>query len=406
MLNKYRTLIAGLALLACNTVLRADQFGLLVPASQDGQPAGAMPQGNMNSGPPPVLGQQPPLPQPQLPQPQYDWLGRQISYETAMAGPEMQIGQAGQYACDDCCLPPWAHRSGVFFEMLFLRARNAEVAYAVPVDGAIIPPAGVAPIQVGSVAVADPDYAAGWRIGATYAMDPCSSVTFSWARFQSSTNDSTSIGAPFVLRSTVLHPGTANAGSDFLDARAVSDVDFDLVDLDYQAVWDSSDLYVINYLIGLRYAHLNQDFTGLFTSTGTLDQLRTNSNFDGAGIRLGLNATRYCCNSGMFVYGRTNASFIAGSARARYTQSSDVDPLIVNTGWRAGRVVTILDLELGAGWQSRCGRWKINAGYLFMGWFNAVPTNQWINSVQQNNFVGLGDTMTFDGFTARVTYQW
>ena len=86
------------------------------------------------------------------------------------------------------------------------------MAYAVPIDGAIVPPP-VPPIQVGSVAIADTDYSAGFRVGGVYAMDDCSSLSLSYARFQSSSRDTVSTSAPLVLRSLVLHPGTVNAGS-------------------------------------------------------------------------------------------------------------------------------------------------------------------------------------------------
>jgi len=109
------------------------------------------------------------------------------------------------------------------------------------------------------------------------------------------------------------------------------------------------------------------------------------------------------------IYGKSSASFVAGEFRGRYTQSSDVDPIIVDTSWKAGRIVSILDLELGAGWQSACGRWRLSGGYMVSGWFNAIPSNQWIQSVQTNNFVGLGsniNAITFDGLTTRLDYRW
>ena len=395
---KLKTLLlsVGMAVLACHGALRADQFGLIDTV------------GNPGAAPPAQAGLPLDVPLPQVasapPAPQYDWFGRQTSFDTAISGPETQIGSS--LPCEeDCCLPPWAHRTGVFGELLFLRARDAEVAYGVPVDGPIVP--GVPGVQVGRIGVADPDYAGGFRLGATWACDECSSVVFTWSQFETSTNDAIATTAPDVIRSLVLHPGTANAGADFLNARAVSDVDFDLLDIDYRAVWSAGDLWAVNYLIGFRYARLDQDFTGIFTNTGTLDTLVTNSNFEGAGLKLGLDAEKHACNSGLFVYGRTTVSFIAGDARASYQQGSDVDPVIVNTNWEAGRIVTIYDLEVGLGWQSANCRWRINGGYLFNSWCNVAPTDQWIRSVQRNNFVGLGDeSITFDGFTLRLTYNW
>ena len=212
----------------------------------------------------------------------------------------------------------------------------------------------------------------------------------------------------------LLHPGIAalflgSPSYPCRTARANSDIKFDLVDADYRAVWAAGDLWVVNYLVGARYAGLKQDFTGVYSGTGTTDTLVSNMNFDGGGIRVGLDAQRFACNSGFMVYGRNSASFVAGEFRGRYTQSSDVDPVIVDTTWRAGRIVSILDMELGAGWQSRCGRWRLSGGYLVAGWFNTIPQNQWIHAVQTNNVAGLSSSVnaiTFDGFTARLDYRW
>ena len=324
------------------------------------------------------------------------------------ANAPIQVGKIDLNECEDCCSPVWAHRSGILGEVMILRARNAEVAYAAAIDGAIVPPPNP-PIQVGPIAVVDPDFSAGFRVGGVYAMDDCSSISATYSRFQSSGTGAVATAAPLVLRSLVLHPGTANAGSDFLSATAWNNIRFDLVDVDYRAVWASDDLWVVNYLIGARYAGLKQQFGASYTGTGTTDTLATNTNFDGAGVRVGIDGQRFACNSGFMVYGRSSASFVAGEFRSSYLQGSDVDPVIVNTSWRAGRIVSILDLELGAGWQSRCGRVRISGGYMVMGWFNAIPSNQWINAVQNNNFTGLGSNVsaiTFDGLTTRLEYRW
>ncbi len=327
---------------------------------------------------------------------------------TGVAQAPGQVGNVDLNAYEECCSPVWAHRSGIFGEIMLLRARGVEVAYAVPINGGIVPPPAV-PVQVGPTAVADPDYSAGFRIGGTYALDDCSSVSLTYTRFQSSSVDAVAANAPLVLRSLVFHPGTANAGADFLAAFANSDVKFDLVDADYRGVWAASDLSVVNYLVGVRYAGLGQDFRGVYSGTGTTDTLVSSMNFDGAGMRLGIDGMRFARNSGFLVYGKSSVSFVAGEFRGRYTQSSDVDPIIVDTSWKAGRLISILDLELGAGWQSCCGRWRVSGGYMVAGWFNSIPQNQWIQAVQTNDFAGLSNTMnaiTFDGFTTRIEYRW
>jgi hypothetical protein len=180
-------------------------------------------------------------------------------------------------------------------------------------------------------------------------------------------------------------------------------------DLDYRALWWIGNCSVVNWTVGARYAQLNQDFSALFADGGTTDNVTTAVNFDGGGLRFGLDAERHR-GCGFLLYGRGAVSLVAGEFRAAYFQGSDVDPEIVNTSWTAGRVVPICDLELGGGWQSECGRWRLTGGYVISTWWNAVTSDSWIRSVQQNNFAGQADAVssdrvTFDGLTARVEYR-
>jgi len=325
--------------------------------------------------------------------------------QLASWGPEQSLSAD---KCSDgcksecCCPPPWAHRSGVFGEFLFLRPRDAEVAYAVPIDSGIGPP----PVQIGPVAVTDPDNSSGFRAGLSYCLDEYSSVALTYTMFQSSTMDEVNLagGGP-VLRSLVLHPSLPNANSNFLNANAQLDIDFDFIDADYRAVWWSSDRAVVNYLLGLRYTRMDQDFNATFSGAGTTDSMVTDVNFDGAGIRLGLDAERHHACNGLLVYGKASSSFIAGDSRAHYLYGTDMDPVVVDTRWKAGRIISQLELELGVGWQSECGRFRATAGYLMSSWFNTLTTDKWVQAVQTNNYGDLNDTMTFDGLTFRGEYR-
>ena len=66
------------------------------------------------------------------------------------------------------------------------------------------------------------------------------------------------------------------------------------------------------------------------------------------------------------------------------------------------RFVTVLDYELGLAWTS-CNRcWRVTGGYLASHWFNAITTPVFIDAVQADNYVDIGDTLSFDGLTVRV----
>ena len=69
------------------------------------------------------------------------------------------------------------------------------------------------------------------------------------------------------------------------------------------------------------------------------------------------------------------------------------------------RVLTILQSELGTGWQSPSGRIRLTAGYQFAGWFNSLTIGSYIPGVQSRQFNNLNETITFDGLVTRVLWQ-
>ena len=99
-------------------------------------------------------------------------------------------------------------------------------------------------------------------------------------------------------------------------------------------------------------------------------------------------------------------SFVAGEFRANYSQRDTIAAFNIDSGWTAGRVMTMLDLELGVGWENQCGTLRWTAGYLFSSWNNVVKTDDVIQAVRTNNFLDLGDDiLSFDGLTTRLEYR-
>lgn len=318
----------------------------------------------------------------------------------------------------DCYCPPrWAHRSGVFAEYMLLNARDGEVAYGVGIDGAVAnPQTDPVAIQVTPVHLVDPDYTSNFRVGGTLALSECTSIVLTYANFQSNTTNAVSLDpadfAPngVVLRALAMHPFGFAADADFLDASANLGIDYHTADLDYRSVLWASELGAMNYLVGARYTQLNQDFSTTASGTGVESTAVSDVEFDGGGLRFGLDGERHHPCNGFLIYGKGVASFVAGQFRTSFQQGDNTDPEIVNTGWKAERIMTIVDMELGVGWQSHCGRFRLTTGYQVSMWFNAVTTDQWIRAVQQNNFVGQRDgmsydTLMFDGLTARAEYR-
>jgi hypothetical protein len=303
-----------------------------------------------------------------------------------------------------CCKPVWAHRHFVYGEFLYLRPRGVEVAYAVPLDGPIAP--NTVPIQIGPTAVVAPDYSPGWRVGFGLALDDCTSIAAGWMRLEVDARDDVSIEPNDVLRSLVMHPSSETTATDVLVAAARLDVDMDVLDVEFRRVWFADDYSVINYSAGARYARLDQTFSSAFENLGT-SLVDAAVQFEGAGLRVGLDAERFAYRRALKIYARSSASFVAGDFRTTYEQFDAVDNFTVFNSWRAGRLVSILDLELGIGWVSADHRWHLTAGYLVSGWFNVVRTDKWIDHVQSANYAELGGShVSFDGLTSRVEFRY
>jgi hypothetical protein len=327
---------------------------------------------------------------------------------TSYGNPAPESGSVA--ACDDCacdvgcldgceeyCGPRWR----VYGDFLYLRPADEKVAFAVPINGAIEPPPGMAPVQVGMEGVVDCDYDAGFRVGGACVLNDCSEIGMTYTFLECDTSNQMVGDQVYPLRSLVDHPGAWAAPTDFLTAEADLEIDLDLFDIDYRHVLLCGGCYRVSGLVGARYAHLDQTFGSVFTNSTLTQTVDTAVRFDGGGIRVGIEGERRIGNCGLMVYGSGVASFVGGEFRGRYAQADSARGLVVNTGWNEDRVVSILDLEVGVGWSGWCDRVRVTAGYMFSGWFNPVITDEFIDSVRVNNSVDAGDSLSFDGLVLR-----
>jgi hypothetical protein len=344
-----------------------------------------------------------------LPSNPYGMVGYDAGPPVAPPSQAPMYGGKGGYG--ECCRAGFGDSCWFAYgEFLYLRPRNSEVAFGVAIDDATdTDPAISPPIQIGRVGVTDIDSQPGFRIGGGRFLDECTAIQVGYTDFYGNTTDQLTAPGGAVIRSLVSHPRTFDAASDNLDAFADFDIQFQLLDFDYRSLIAYNCDYQVGYLIGLRYGEMRQRFDALFSGNGT-EFVESEVNFYGTGLRTGLEAERFTPKRNLFVYGKTYLSLLGGESKARYVQGSAFDPIIVDTQWKAGKVVTIYDLELGGGWQNEAGTLRLSAGYMFSFWYNMVRTNEWINAVQTNNFTDPSDNfeglMTFDGITARVEVRW
>ena len=321
--------------------------------------------------------------------------GNLILRQDTTASPNDAKQTPAQKACSK-----WCRTVNLWGEFLYLRSRDSEVTYGVESNTSLAPPAP--PVQVGRVGMVDQTADPGFRFGITYTLDESSSLTASWAMLESHRSDRIDrSNLSNVIESSVLHPSTAAASSSGTFATGIHDIDFDLVDLEYRGKLSSSETTDTNYVVGLRYVYLQQEFLHDNNILGN-QTVATDIDFNGLGVRLGLEGERFRHKSRWFVYGKSYVNFVAGEFNAKFDQGQAFDASVVDTLWEAGRIVSIWDLELGLGHVCKSERLSISAGYSFSAWTNVVKTDEFINAVQTNNFLDLGETMTYDGLVARV----
>lgn len=312
----------------------------------------------------------------------------------------------------ECCCSCFCVR--VFGEYLLLRARDAEVTYAVDANSNEYEMLGPEfPIQVSPMGVLDQDYSSGFRFGFGFCVDACSELTATYTWFDSATSDQLvrdlDTNIPNIVPMTA-HPATLDNLSSSVFGLGRHDIGFEMIDLDYRRTFYETGCSDLTYVLGARWGQLEQSFGAQYTDSldgNSFNELAvaTDIDFSGGGIHLGLEGERRGClgHIPLILYAKGLTSLMAGEFNATYTQTGQNGAInMVDTGWKAGRIVPTFDLEVGGGFATPGGCFRATVGYVYSSWNNVVKTEDWIRAVQTNNAKDMGDTMTFDGLVGRV----
>jgi hypothetical protein len=293
-------------------------------------------------------------------------------------------------------------RFDVFAEYLYWSVHNQNIAYAQPFDGV-----GVLSVPRGDVAQVSPRYTNGFRLGAGVGVGDDGWLVGTYTYFHDTATSTITASTPFVLHSFLTFPNTTDSAGDSQKASAAMAIDLQLADLDYKWNFLSCEHVTLTWVNGFRYAHEDEKLLVTQQITGTTLIAPTIS-FDGGGPRTGLEG-EYRIGNGLFGYTKAMASLLAGEFDGTYIERNIFTGLVGNTTIRDDRLVPILELELGFGWQSSSGRVRISGGYYVGSWFNAMTIPSLANSIQATNFThnanNNSDNMTFDGLVGRLEFR-
>jgi hypothetical protein len=308
-----------------------------------------------------------------------------------------------------CVQPPMPIKYSFFGEFLYLHPTGVDMAHAQQQNGI----GGAGTVPFGYIGATDFHHEPGVKIGGDMAVSCTTSIAATYTWFES--NAVSSVYAPTIpggggaVGSLVHHPGAAvTASVGEVHARSV--LDFQLADAEYRMRLRQGPCYWINSGVGLRFANLEQNFgqTGVFSGGqgGAIDT-QSDIDFNGGGLKVGIDGGRNLGNRGFSVYGRAGVSPLVGEFNSRYTMyNNSTATLLAQADWNDDRFVTLLDYEVGIAWSGPRRRWRFSTGYTATHWFNAVTTASFIDNVQANNYVGGNQTISFDGLTARVEHLW
>jgi hypothetical protein len=303
-------------------------------------------------------------------------------------------------------LPPPV-RWTVFGEAMWIHPTGVDMAHAQQQNGI----GGAGTVPFGEIGVLDPSYDIGFRVGGEVEFTPCSAVFVQYGFYENTTTSSLEApdipGGGGAVGSFVQHPGaaiTASAGP----VDAMYDIEFQIADAAYRQILVRDQLRKISVFAGGRFAQLDQFFVqeGVF-SGGQFGVIDTSSmiEFSGGGPMAGIDADRRIGAGNFSVYGRALVAAITGVFENHYRmENRTTDTLLAESTWDDDRIVPMLDYELGLAWTDPQGHLRLSIGYMASHWFNVVTTPELIDAVQDDNYVDLGDTISFDGAVGRV--QW
>ncbi len=321
-----------------------------------------------------------------------------------------------------CCSNMWEHETGIFAEYLYLRPFGADIAYGAQQNGTGggnfgVPPGGV---PEGDIGVITPEFRSGYRIGGELALSCTSGIRATYTGYDTSTTGTLmqpsggAAGETATANSFLFIPGTLafnNGNTTFSRLDNALGIHFKMADIEYSTLLTDPccQSRMVNFDIGVRYAHLHQDFEQVASFPGANGEfdVATNINFDGVGLRTGFDGAYRIGCSRFSVYGNAFINVLFGEFSSHY-QESDLTlgpPPETIANWSDDRCVPILDYEVGVKWTSCNGHWVVGSGYYTAFWFNSIATQDWIKALQTSDFNHVDRTISFTGFTSHIEYR-
>lgn len=246
----------------------------------------------------------------------------------------------------------------------------------------------------GSNRIVDPKYQAGWTVGGTYALG--GPVDFSFSYNDHHQTGDAELTPPYKVSNDNVFVGLnaslapADFGRDAVSARATVDVDYWSVNADVGENLEVGDHLALRLFGGVRYSDIGEHFRAYYFGGDFPDDIDEPLRCDaddcgisgvdysywGAGPRVGARG-RYHLPWGLSLFGQAAGSLLVGKqeAEAQFSTNGDEDPVASVYRDFGVRMVPVVEVRAGMGWQHALGSWGsffVDAGYEFQNFFDVV----------------------------------
>ena len=259
------------------------------------------------------------------------------------------------------------------------------------------------------------DWSPGFRIGlgGNMAYDEWD-IFLNWTWFKSHARDSshsTHRGNLLVLWG---HPdvdaSVSNSANAATYAKCVWNMRLNILDLELGRSFWVGRHFSLRPFFGARGAWIDQSFNihyRLTTTPVTEAHLRPKSDFEGGGVRAGLDA-RFALLGGWSFYGLASASMLYGHFDCDFHESWD-DVRIASTRDGFHQATSTAQLALGVRWDTYVHHDRYHFG-LYAGWeqniwFGLNKMNRYFGQLQQGNLEQLNGDLTLQGGTFGVRFD-
>jgi hypothetical protein len=272
-----------------------------------------------------------------------------------------------------------------------------------------VPPNGTVDFD-GHLERATPDWSPGFRagIGGNMAYDEWD-IFLNWTWFKSHARDSSHATTKGILLVLWGHPDATNAnGASY--AKGVWDMRLNHLDLELARSFWVGKHFSLRPFIGGRAAWIDQTFRiqyHLNTAPITETNIHTESDFEGGGIRIGVD-TRFVLLGGWSFYALASASMLYGHFDCDFHERW-VNDEIAETRDGFHQATSTTQVALGVRWDTYIHHDRYHFG-LYAGWeqniwFGINKMNRYFGQLNQGNLEQLNGDLTLQGGTFGVRFD-